>query len=165
MITEIAQQLSESAFGIAVQQNAVLFPWLESIHVIAITLVFGCIAIVDLRLFGLTAMQHAVSKLSSSLLPLTWLMFIIALVTGFAMFVSAAESYLNTTAFVIKMVLILLAGINMIMFHSLVYGSIDEWNHSQKIPVAARLAGVFSLSIWLGVLIAGRFIGFTISHF
>ena len=165
MIYEMAQWISDSALGIFVSESPTAFPWLETIHVIAISLVFGCILIVDLRIVGMASMQHAASKISNSLLPLTWIMFAIALITGIGMFANAGVRYLETTAFVIKMLLILLAGINMLIFHRGAYAAVVNWDETTDIPNAARIAGLISIACWVGVVITGRFIGFTITHF
>ena len=65
------ERLSNAPFALAIRNGAVLFPWLECAHVLAITLVVGTIAIVDLRLLGLRAHRNSVDRLIVEMLPYT----------------------------------------------------------------------------------------------
>ncbi len=70
-----------------------LFPWIEVVHVLAITIVFGSILLVDLRLAGLAARDYPISKLSKAVVPVTWIAFIIAAITGSLLFLSNPITY------------------------------------------------------------------------
>ena len=85
------------------------FPFLESIHVIAITLVVGSILVVDLRLLGISGLQYSASRITRELIPWTWGAFVIATLTGFGMFVTRATAYVENPAFQIKFLLLLVA--------------------------------------------------------
>jgi hypothetical protein len=78
------------------------------------------------------------------------------------MFASNAVDYAKNLPFQMKMLLLLLAGINMLFFHLVTYRSVARWNESRHTPLAARCAGGFSVLVWLGVVAFGRWIGFTI---
>lgn len=158
----ILQQLSSTPFAVAISHGATLFPWLECIHVLAITLVVGTIAIVDLRLLGYPAHRRSAGRLIVELLPYTWVAFGIAVITGALMFASNAISYAHNVQFQLKLALILLAGINMAAFHSSAYRKIVEWDELHPPPPAARLAGAASLFLWTGVIFLGRWVGFTL---
>lgn len=145
-----------------IRANELAFPWLESVHVLAITLVLGSIAVVDLRLLGLASTARPVNQLIRQILPITWIAFGFAVLTGGAMFLSNAVNYAHNVPFQMKMLLLLLAGINMVCFHLITYRSISTWNESQRTPPAARWAGGFSVFVWLGIVAFGRWIGFTI---
>ena len=139
------------------------FPLIEAIHVIGIALVFGIIAIVDLRLLGLASNSLRVTEVARDCLHWTWLGFAIAVVTGFLMFMSNATVYLSNGFFLWKMFLLLLAGINMMVFEFITARSISTWDDgTSAVPLAGRLAGFFSLAFWLGVIATGRWIGFTL---
>ena len=83
------------------------FPFLESIHVIAITLVVGSILVVDLRLLGISGLQYSASRITRELIPWTWGAFVIATLPGFGMFVTRATAYVENPAFQIKFLLLL----------------------------------------------------------
>lgn len=135
------------------------FPLIESIHVIAITLVVGTILWVDLRLLGVAATRYPITLLSRELVPWTWGAFIVATVTGLGMFITRAASHVENPAFQWKLALIALAGANMAYFHFRVYRSIHEWDEIIATPRQLKIIGATSLLLWSGVMLAGRWIG------
>ena len=138
------------------------FPFLESIHVLAIAFLVGSILMVDLRLLGLAALRYAVSRVTRELIPWTWGALSVAVVTGVGMFMARAATYIEHPPFQIKLVLLLLAGVNMAVFQFRTFRDIDDWDNAAVTPVAARVAGATSLLLWAGVVLAGRWIGHTI---
>jgi hypothetical protein len=138
-----------------------LFPIVETLHVISLAMVFGSIVMVDLRLVGNTSRDSAVSKLSREVLPYTWGAFICAAVTGSLLFVSKAHVYFYNLQFQLKCLCMLLAGVNMAVFHFGTYRHVLEWDMRLPPPLAARLAGGLSIALWIGVICFGRWIGFT----
>ena len=157
----IAMALESSALGTGIRNSLVLFPFIEAAHVIGLTLVFGTIMIVDLRLLGLASSRRTYNRLASELLRWTWAAFALTLVTGLLMMVSGATVYFANTYFQIKMALLLLAGLNMLVFQFTIGKVIDKWQEPRPTPPMARAAGVLSLVLWISVIIAGRLIGFT----
>jgi len=148
--------------SLAMKESAWLFPAFESVHVIAISLVVGSIAIVDLRLLGLTSNKKPVSELAGEILPWTWGLFCIALLSGAMMFCANAAGYFDNTPFRLKMLFLVLAGLNMAMFHLFAYRSVHLWDHGTPTAAGAKVAGGLSLLLWIGVVLFGRWIGFTI---
>lgn len=153
--------LQATAVATTISENELLFPWIKSIHVLAIVLVVGTISIVDLRLLGVASRDRAVSRLMSDVLPYTWGAFAIAAVTGSLMFASDAVHYAHNFYFRGKLVLLALAGLNMAAFHLVGVGDVKRWDAGGPTPVAARVAGAISLLIWIAVVTFGREIGFT----
>ena len=157
---DVFSALEGTPFATAIREGALLFPWIESIHVLAITLVVGTISVVDLRLLGLPAHQTGLRKLMKDVLPFTWGAFLVAAVTGFLLFSSAAVKYSGEITFQVKMVLLVLAGLNMTVFHVITYRSIELWDEVINTPFAAKLAGGSSLVLWASVVLFGRLVGF-----
>ena len=145
-----------------IRENELLFPWVEAIHVLAITLVIGSIALVDLRLIGIRALNRPISTVAKELLPITWLSFIIAAVSGAILFASNALSYSQNSYFLSKIILLALAGINMMCFQFIIGKNLDRWNHYSQLPTAVRISGAISLTLWVSIMICGRWIGFTL---
>jgi hypothetical protein len=135
------------------------FPLLESIHVLASTFVVGSILMVDLRLLGLAARNHAVSRITRETLPWTRTAFVLSVLAGFGMFITQPARYADNRAFQIKLVLLVLAGINMAVFHLRTMRGIAQWDDAPVAPAPARFAGACSVLVWVGVLLAGRWIG------
>jgi Family of unknown function (DUF6644) len=153
--------LQATAVATTISENEILFPWIESIHVLAIVLVVGTISIVDLRLLGVASRDRAVGRLMVDVLPFTWGAFAVAAITGALMFSSDAVHYAHNFYFRGKLVLLALAGLNMAVFHLVGIGDVERWGAGGPTPVAARAAAVISLLVWIGVVTFGREIGFT----
>lgn len=159
-ILDICTALENSALGITITESEWLFPTIETLHVLALALVIGSIAMLDLRLLGVSNRDRGVIQLAEDTLPWTWSAFVVAAITGALMFVSAATSYYDNVPFRIKLVLLALAGLNMAIFHFTAYRAAHDWNFTLPTPQSARIAASLSLLFWVGVVVAGRWIGF-----
>jgi hypothetical protein len=155
------EALESSPMAIFLAESSWAFPTVESLHVLFLVLVVGSIAVVDLRLLGLASAHRRVTDVSRDVLPVTWGSFALAVVTGLLLFSSNATKYAENGPFRIKMILLLLAGVNMLTFHFLTYRKVAQWDHARTPPVAARIAGGLSLCFWFLVVVFGRWIGFT----
>ena len=165
MLASILVWLQELSFAVAVREGEVWFPALESAHVIAITLLFGTLLLMDLRLLGIRGYRAGIRRMMAELLPITWGTFALALITGTILFVSNATDYWANPFFRWKLVGILLAGINMLAFHGGAYRRVADWDEQMPPPTLARLAGVLSLLLWTAVICCGRWIGFSTGLF
>ena len=163
--TNIWESIEYSRLGITIAESTWMFPTLETIHVIALVTVLGMIAIVDLRLVGVSSRALAVTKLSKDTLPWVWGAFILAALTGSLLFVSKATSYVVNPYFLWKLVMLSLAGLNMMYFHFFTYRTVEHWDLDPSVPVGAKVAGALSLVFWLAVVFFGRAIGFTLGIF
>lgn len=153
--------IEATALADSIRESDVLFPFIESIHVIAISLVVGSILVLDLRLLGFASLQRPVNRLTNSILPVTWGAFAFAVVTGLLLFISNASKYLANGYFDAKLCLIAAAGLNMMIFHGIGAKDMAKWEQQKSTPMPARIAGALSILIWIAVVACGRMIGFT----
>ena len=135
------------------------FPLLESIHVLGSTFVVGSILMVDLRLLGLAGRVHPVSRITREIVPWTYGACAVSVLAGAGMFISRANHYAGNRAFQVKMVLLALAGINMAVFHLATSRGIVRWDTAETTPLTSKFAGACSLLLWMGIMLAGRWIG------
>lgn len=157
----VISYLEDTGLAESIRENDSLFPFIESVHVIAICLVVGSIFVLDLRLLGLASVHRPVSRLAGAILPVTWGAFAVAASSGFLLFMSNATKYLANGYFVAKLCLILAAGVNMAIFHVISAKDLPQWEKQSLPPLRARLAGAFSILLWIAVVACGRWIGFT----
>jgi hypothetical protein len=148
--------LENSSIADNIRENDLLFPVIESVHVLAICLVVGSILVVDLRLLGFASTKWPVSRVTRAILPLTWGAFIVAVASGGLMFISNATKYLGNGFFIAKMVLIGVAGLNMVVFHFVGARDLPKWENDSRLPLSARLAGGLSILLWVAVVACGR---------
>lgn len=160
-IAAILAFLESSWMAETIRTSAYLFPLIESFHVIALTMVLGTIAIVDFRLLGFASTRRPFTRIASDTLKWTWAAFALAAVTGSLLFISNAAVYYHNFYFRSKMVLLALAGLNMLIFEFTAYRSVHLWDTDRTAPRAGRIAAVVSLVIWIGVIFCGRWIGFS----
>lgn len=155
------QTIEGSAIGEWMRGHLLAMPWVNAAHVLCISVVFGSILVVDLRLLGLFDRQRAVTRVAAEMLRLTWVAFAGAVVTGLLYFAANATTYWFNMAFRFKLLAILLAGVNMLVFQLITYRTVAAWDRNAPTPRAARIAGALSILLWTTVVVLGRVIGFT----
>lgn len=155
--------IENSTLGTTIASNEWMFPTIETIHVFAIVTVIGCIAIMDMRLLGLTSRNKSVKAMEHDTIPVTWVGFAVALLTGSLLFVSKATSYMANPYFLWKMGLMLIAGLNMAIFHRVLSRGVEQWGQpGGAVPAAVKLSGLLSLLLWMIIPFCGRAVGFTL---
>ena len=141
--------LEATTLGSSIRESLWLFPVIETLHLFGIVLLVGASTAFDLRLLGWALRAHPIDDLGRRLLPWAWAGFTVQVLTGFLLFSSEATKCYANPAFRIKMLLLVLAGVNAFIFHT-----------ASRSPLFAKIAGAASILLWLGIIAAGRFIGF-----
>jgi hypothetical protein len=131
---------------------------LEGTHLIALMLFAGTIFVVDLRLLGVTFRKTRVSAISDSILPLTVSSFVLVVITGVGLLFAKPIFYYHTIWFLVKMVFLALALLNIVVFHGRVQATQESWDTDEVPPRAARMSAAGSLVLWTLVILCGRFI-------
>lgn len=151
------QWLENTVLGTSVRESVWEFPVIETVHLFGIILLVGSSSILDLRLMGLALKSEKISKLADRILPWAWTGIAVEALTGFLLFASEATKLYYNRAFQLKMVLILMAGMNIVIFHS-IHRNVGRWEEDAIIPMSARLAGSLSLLLWIAIVSAGIWI-------
>jgi hypothetical protein len=159
-LLSICQWLEKTPPATAMRESLWIFDVTETIHTLGIILVAGTIMLVDLRLLGMGLRREPVSHVVSRIVPWTLSGFCLMFLTGGWLFSFEASKLYHSPAFRIKMMLLSLAGLNALIFHLTVYRRAAEWDDLPKVPVRARLAGLVSLVLWIGIIAAGRSIAY-----
>lgn len=145
-------------FAVAVAESTWLFPTLEVLHVLGLALLVGSIAVFDLRTLGLAWLERPLRSLVQDILPWTWSGFTIAFVTGALLFSSSASIYIENGAFLGKMALLVLAGLNALFFHF--QPDHDRLSTDGQASITLRIGAGLSLILWTVIVALGRWIGF-----
>lgn len=155
--------LEASGLGQAMRQWLWLYPAVETVHIVGIGLLFGSIAILDLRLLGVSR-SIPVRALARHVLPWTAAAFILIVPSGLMMFTAHASDFISSPVFAVKMCLILGAGLNAALFHAIVFPSVEVWDSEEmrKLgpPPSARVSAALSLVIWVAVIGCGRLLAY-----
>ena len=159
-IAALLASLEASSLAVAIRTTIVAFPLIESLHVIGITLVFGTIMIIDLRLLGLAWTRRPFSIIADEVLRWTWVAFGISAVTGALMFITNAAAYYQNWYFRAKMLLLVVAGVNMVFFELTDRRKVLTWDRERSAPTAGKIVAAASLAIWIGVIFLGRWVAY-----
>ena len=115
---------------------------------------------VDLRLLGKGFTSIPISKLNSSLLPWSIFGFVLMVITGLLLFYAIPVRNYHNIFFRFKLLLIILAGINMFLFHRKMKQEGHLWDESDSIPASVKRSALVSLVLWALVIISGRMIAY-----
>ena len=132
------------------------WPILETLHFIGMSLLIGAILVMDLRLLGV---QRVIPSLTvHQLLPLAFIGFGINLLTGIVFLFGDPFRYAANPSFQMKMVLILLAGLNALLYAKKVAPALHAAPQHSDTPGIAKAVGATSIVLWIGVIVFGRLI-------
>ena len=143
------------------RESLFLFPVVEGVHLLGLSVAVGLLALVDLRLAGLLLTAQPVADVVKGLRP--WFVggFLVVFASGLLLFVAKATIFFSSPLFWVKIFLIFLAGLNALYF---------EINHRRQdagdtlLPggalVSARLSGLLSLTFWTVIIVFGRLLAY-----
>ena len=149
---DLLLSIENSALGQVMRDSVWLFPMAEILHFMGLSLLIGSLLVVDFRLLGF-ARNFPVAAVYR-FLPLALAGFGINLVTGTMFFFSDPFRYYPNIAFRLKMLFILLAGLNALYFALTIHRHTTEENPGAAIKTVSALSFLF----WVGVIILGRLI-------
>jgi len=154
------QWCENSLIGAGIRHSTWQFPIIETIHLLGLTILFGSLMVVDLRLLGIVLRRHSVAVVAGDFMIWFWTALLISACTGVAMFLSEATRMSYNSAFFAKIVLIVLA----VAFHLTVHRGVVTPGAS-KSAFMGKFAACLSLLCWLSVALAGRAIAFVVRGF
>ena len=155
----LLETLELSSLAGAMKHSLWLYPIVEITHIAGFALLVGTVAAFDLRLLGF-ARSSSIRALERSLLPWAWVALLLIVPSGVAMFSAHAGDFAGNPAFRVKLLLLLAAGLNALLFHAGVFRSVAAWDQHVPTPRAAKFSAVLSLAIWIGVISCGRLIAY-----
>jgi hypothetical protein len=159
-LLDFFRRLGESSWSTGLHESRYAYDFIESIHVWTLCLFFGLAVMFDLRLLGWTMRSVPVSEVSRRLLPWTLAGFIVMVISGSLLFYAIPLRSYQSIFFRAKMFMLLLAGLNVWIFHSGPYRRVATWDQDKVPPKAARLAGAVSLVLWVCIVLSGRMIAY-----
>ena len=154
-IAALLSWLEATSLAARIRDSLFLFPLLESFHVIGLALVFGTIAVIDLRLLGAASTDRPFKRMASDILKWTWAAFVLTALTGSLMFLTNAGVYYHNFYFRSKMALLVLAAVNMLSFELTLGRTAHRWDKAAAAPPAGRAVAILSLAIWISAILDG----------
>ena len=150
------QWLEGTAGSLYIRESTIVYPLIETTHVLTLCLFLGLIALWDLRLAGVGLRGVPISQVAERLLPWALVGFVVMAISGALLFYSGPLKAAANIFFQIKLTMIALTGVNALAFHLTIFKQVAVWDNAPSPPWRVRLAGIFSIVLWCGVVICGR---------
>ena len=158
-MAEFFQWLHYTWFSTSIRESLWLFPILYTLHIFGVVILVGATSALDLRMLGLVMRTEPVADTADLLLPWAKAGFAAQLVTGTFLFIAQPADLWHNVAFLLKMLTVLLAGLNVLVFHLTAYRNVRRWPNDST-PAGAKLSAIFSLTCWFGIVAISRLIAF-----
>ena len=150
------QWLQDTPGSVFIRESTIVYPIIETTHVLALCLFLGLIALWDLRLVGVGLRGVPISQVGERLLPWALFGFLLMAVSGSLLFYSGPVKAAVNPFFRIKMIMIALTGVNALAFHLTIFKQVAVWDNDPLPPSRVKMAGLVSIVLWCGVVICGR---------
>jgi Family of unknown function (DUF6644) len=157
---EICQAIEKSTISSLVRDSA--FPYVEGAHVLALSLSIGTVMWFDLRLVGAAMRTRPVWEVFEDVKPWMFVGFGIMFSTGALLFAAHATKAYANDYFRVKLALLMLAGLNAVVYHVTIDRRRSEWGKAPIPPGPARMAGLVSLVLWFSVIAVGRIFAYSL---
>jgi hypothetical protein len=152
--------LDGGALGHLMRSARWLYPMVEIIHIFGFVLLVGSVLMFDLRLLGMNR-QLPLTLMARHLLRWSMASLLLVVPAGLLMFSAHPQDFIANRVFLLKMTLIMTAGLNAAIFHTGVWQGVAGWDAGQAAPASARLHALLSMGLWLGVIACGRLLAYT----
>ena len=153
-----SQWLENTPGSIAIHEGP--YALIESVHVLTLCVFVGLAVMLDMRLLGVTMRRVPVSQVARRLLPWTFAGFVVMVGSGVLLFYAIPVRSYQSIFFRFKMAMLILAGLNVWVFHSGIYRRLADWDLDPVPPRAARVAATLSLILWASIVLSGRMIAY-----
>jgi hypothetical protein len=164
-LVDLATWVSEFENSIALRESQYVMPWVFVLHVISLAMFAGTILMMDLRLLGIGYMQAPFSQVQRRLFPWQMAGMAASAITGSALVFGNPLNYVTNIIFWVKMLAIVLAGLNALAFHFITEYTLVDWDTGARPPLGAKLAGALSIVLWANVIVSGRLIPYALTWF
>jgi hypothetical protein len=154
--------LYDTPFSAVMRESVWAEPIVETIHVLTLTVFLGFVLLLDLRMLDVTMRRKRVSEMFAVLNPWLFGGFAVMIVTGLLLFSADPVAFYSTLFFKMKMIMLVLAGLNVILFSVTIGRRMAEWDLAPRTPPAVKLVGIVSLLLWLSIVAAGRGIAYAL---
>jgi hypothetical protein len=162
MFARFLQWLYDTHFSGVMRESLWAEPIVETIHVLTLTLFLGFAVMLDMRLLGVVMKRRRMSEVLAQFNPWLFAGFAVMIVSGVLLFCGDPISFWTTTFFKVKMIMLVLAGLNVLIFNATIGRKVAQWDTDLRTPGAAKIAAVISLMLWVLIIAAGRGIAYAL---
>lgn len=160
-LLSVAEWLERTQVAVLVRESLWGFQVAVAVHILGLALSAGTILWFDLRLLGLSMQGVPVSTVYRRIMPWAFAGFLVMFASGGALLAGFATAASGNLFFRLKAAALLLAGLNALVYHLVTERHIAGWDTAARPPLVARMAGLVSILLWTGVVLAGRMMSYT----
>ena len=163
MLDHFIHWLAATPVSQLIQKVFWIIPTVQAVHILAISVVLASMAMFDLRLLGLSGKRSSIAALSRRFMPWLWGALIVLAASGSILIVGEPKRALGNLSFLLKMCMLATAiivtlGFQAVLKRDLKGGSADL---APAHVILAKITGLLSLTLWVGIAVAGRLIAYT----
>ncbi|WP_221391597.1 DUF6644 family protein [Dyadobacter sp. NIV53] len=156
---EYLSWLESSSWAVYIRQSLWLYPVLEIVHILGIVILVGAAFLFDLRLLGVSA-NLPVTGLAGHLLPWSQRGLVFIIPSGILLFITNAESLGADPVFWLKMSLLIVAALNVFVFHRFFFKDFKAVKLTGELPFFTKISAVISIIIWIAIIACGRLLAY-----
>lgn len=160
MLLSIIAWLSHTTASDVISNATWIIPLFQTVHILAIAVVVSTMGMLDLRLMGVSGTRSSIRSSVQRYVPWMWVSVIVLFCTGAVLIVGEPERSLGNWVFQVKMGLLVTVLLVTLGFTRVVKRNLDSWEQSSTHQLAAKLTGLISLLLWVGIVVAGRWIAY-----
>ena len=155
-LQQLCQWINDTQVGTAIRESTWVYPIILAVHVLALSASVGTLVWFDLRLLGIKMRAQPISEVYRQLMP--WMLggFFVMFITGGLLFWALAGKLYGNVYFRIKVMALLFAGINALIYHLMTERTMVDWDAAPFPPMQVRIAGLLSIIFWTVTIAAGR---------
>ena len=151
--------LENTPWGVTVRDSAWMYPVIQWIHFVGLSIWLGTTFTVDLRLMGVGKRRQTAAELSNGLFTWNWIGFSVAVLGGFLSFSAEATTYVQNAAFGLKLGVLTPLGL---IWHLVVQKNIGAWTQPEQVSAIGKWAGLIEFLLWISVVAAS--VGFLLTN-
>lgn len=141
-------------------ESLYMYGWVESTHVLTLSLFLGMLLIIDLRLLGVGFTNIPASTLLEKLDKPMMIGFVIMVITGLLLYYAIPVRSTQSIFFRVKLILLVAAGINALLIRRMTHEQVLPWDNEIKPPRRIRVGAALSLTFWALIVAAGRMMAY-----
>lgn len=157
MLTQLCNWISTTQACQVISGNLWMIPLIQSIHIIAVTVVMAPMLMFDLRLMGVAGRKQPIWAVANRFVPPIWYALLVLLGTGILLVIGEPDRELLSPTFQVKMILVATVSLITYFLYRKVQGDKTYWDSHRA---TAIVLGVLCLCMWISILTAGRLIAY-----
>jgi uncharacterized membrane protein len=159
-ISNFADWIASTQLSFLLASHLWIIPTLQSVHYMALAILFSSAALIDLRMLGAVARQQPLSRVARRFVPGIWIALVVMTITGLLLLIAEPARSLTTWEFQSKMAMLLLVIALTLAMQRFIAERAAVWDTAPALPSVARVAAVGSMVLWMLIIVAGRWIAY-----